>query len=118
MQVYNLTRRCVLIQQAQLAATFWQRFRGLMGVRTLPDGAGLILVGDKSIHTFFMRFPIDVVYVDEARVVIRTDHRMKPYRIGPFVQAAAYVLEMPAGTIARTGTLPGDRLEFREQPDN
>ncbi|MBN1994750.1 MAG: DUF192 domain-containing protein [Anaerolineae bacterium] len=85
-----------------------------MGANPLPKGEGLILVGEKSIHTFFMKFPIDVVYVDKNYRVIRADANMAPYRLGPFVAKSAYVLEMPVGTIAETATIVGDQLKFEE----
>jgi len=110
MQVINQTRNFTLIAHARLANTFWQRFWGLMGVKALAHNEGLILVGDKSIHTFFMRFPIDVVYVDKNFSVLRTDSRMRPNRIGPFVSRAAYILEMPVGVIAASHTQAGDTL--------
>ncbi len=76
----------------------------------LAEGEGLILKGDKSIHTFFMRFPIDVVYADRMWQVVYLDPAMMPNRIGPFVTRAAYVLEMPVGVIQATGTAIGDQL--------
>ena len=78
----------------------------------MENGEGLILVGEKSIHTLFMGFPIDVVYVDQAYQVIRADINMVPYRLGPFLRQSAYVLEMPVGTIAATATQVGDQLKF------
>lgn len=112
MRVFNQTRNALLITHGRLANTFWLRLRGLLGVAGLQQGEGLILAGEKSIHTFFMRFPIDVIYVDKDYKVIRTDPNMVPYRLGPFVGQSAYVLEMPVGTIANTATTVGDYLKF------
>jgi uncharacterized membrane protein (UPF0127 family) len=112
MHVFNQTRNRPLITQGRLANTFWLRLRGLLGASPLQQGEGLILVGEKSIHTLFMKFPIDVVYVDKNYRVIRVDANMVPYRLGPFVAQSAYVLEMPVGTIASTATETGDRLKF------
>jgi len=83
-----------------------------MGAPPLQEGEGLVLVGEKSIHTFFMGFPIDVLYVDKAGKVIRADAHVVPYRIGPFVIRSAYVLELPSGAITSTGTRVGDQLKF------
>lgn len=69
-------------------------------------------MGEKSIHTLFMGFPIDVVYVDKDYRVIRADVNMVPYRLGPFLSRSAYVLEMPVGTITSTQTQVGDLLRF------
>ena len=112
MQVLNQTRNVLLITQGRLANTFWSRLRGLLGSMPLKSGEGLILAGEKSIHTLFMTFPIDVVYVDKNYKVIRVDPNMVPYRLGPFIAKSAYVLEMPAGTITNSATQVGDQLKF------
>ena len=112
MQVFNQTRNLSLIRQGRLANTFWQRLRGLLGAAPLQQEEGLVLVGEKSIHTLFMGFPIDVVYVDKDYRVIRADANMVPYRLGPFLSRSAYVLEMPVGTITSTNTQVGDLLRF------
>jgi uncharacterized membrane protein (UPF0127 family) len=112
MQVFNQTQNLPLITRGRLANTFWLRLRGLLGAVPLQKEEGLILVGEKSIHTLFMSFPIDVVYVDKEHRVIRTDVNMVPYRLGPLVVRSAYVLEMPVGTITDTRTRVGDQLRF------
>lgn len=112
MRVINQTREVPLITQGRLANTFWLRLRGLLGAAPLQPGEGLILAGEKSIHTLFMGFPIDVVYIDKDCKVIRLDINMVPYRLGAFVAQSAYVLEMPVGTIAQTATKVGDQLKF------
>jgi uncharacterized membrane protein (UPF0127 family) len=109
-RVQNQTRRTFLITRGRLARTFWARFKGLMRHPGLAEGEGLILKGEKSIHTFFMRFPIDVVYADRSWQVVYLDPAMMPNRIGPLVIRAAYVLEMPVGVIQTTGTAVGDQL--------
>ena len=112
MRVINNTRNTLLITHGRLANTFWLRLRGLLGSAPLKKGEGLILVGEKSIHTLFMGFPIDVVYVDKHYRVIRVDPNMVPFRLGSFVTKSAYVLEMPIGTITETNTQMGDQLKF------
>ena len=112
MHVINQTRNVELITQGRLADSFWLRLRGLLGASPLQQGEGLILAGEKSIHTLFMGFPIDVVYVNKDFEVIRTQSNMVPYRLGPFVLQSAYVLEMPVGTIDTTDTKVGDKLQF------
>src|SRR5258705_13432610 len=102
MRVFNQTRNAPLITQGRVADTFWLRLRGLLGVASLQPGEGLILAGEKSIHTFFMKFPIDIVYLDKNHKVIRTDINMVPYRLGPLVIQSAYIVEMPVGAIANT----------------
>jgi uncharacterized membrane protein (UPF0127 family) len=108
----NESKDSVLFKEGLLATSFWQRLRGLLGRPPLQEGEGLVLKGDKSIHTFFMGFPIDVVYLDREGRVVHLTEDMVPHRIGPFVGAAAYVLELPVGTIARTATAVGDQVSF------
>lgn len=110
MQVSNQTRGLPLVTHGELAETFWARFRGLMGRSSLREGEGLILNGDNSIHTFFMKFPIDVVYADRMGRVVRVDPAMPPNRIGPIVFGTTYILELPVGVIQATGTTVGDHL--------
>ena len=112
MYVYNQTQNVPLITNGRLADTFWLRLRGLLGASPLQKGEGLVLAGEKSIHTLFMGFAIDVVYVDKQFKVIRTTSNMVPYRLGPFITQSAYVLEMPVGTINQTSTQVGDQLSF------
>ena len=79
----------------------------------LPAGTGLVIDPCSSIHTFWMRFPIDVLYVDKNGTVLRADRAMKPWRIGPlFVRHGRLVIELPAGTIDRTRTERGDHLRL------
>ncbi len=113
MHIFNQTRDISLILHGRLADTFWLRLRGLLGANPLKAGEGLILAGEKSIHTLFMGFAIDVVYVNKHYEVIRVTSNMVPYRLGPFVRQAAYVLEMPVGTIEQTSTQVGDQLKFK-----
>jgi hypothetical protein len=112
MQVYNKTRNTALITQGRVADTFWLRLKGLLGASPLKQGEGLVLVGEKSIHTLFMGFAIDVVYVSKDYHFIRVQDNMIPYRLGPFVGQAGYVLELPTGTIAESKTQVGDQLNF------
>lgn len=84
-----------------------------MGARSLPPGEGLLLDPGGSIHTFFMRFPLDVVYLDRNGRVLRIAERMPAWRIGPIVWRCRYVLELPPGTIAATGTAVGDTIELQ-----
>jgi uncharacterized membrane protein (UPF0127 family) len=112
MHIINQDRGKSLATDGRLANTFWLRLRGLLGKKSLSEGEGLVLVGEKSIHTLFMKFPIDILYIDKDYRVIRVDENMVPYRLGPFVTKSAYVLEVPVGTIAATNTKVGDQLKF------
>lgn len=113
--VINSDRDTVLGERVVRAGNLLTRTRGLMGVASLPVGAGLLLDGDNAIHTCFMRFPIDVVFVDNQERVLHLIHRLAPWRASRFVWRARAVLELPAGTLDRTRTQVGDRLAFGTQ---
>ena len=115
MFIFNQTQNVPLITHGRLADTFWLRLRGLLGASPLQKGEGLVLAGEKSIHTLFMGFAIDVVYVNKEYQVIRTTSNMVPYRLGPFITQSAYILEMLVGTIDQTSTQVGDQLSFERQ---
>jgi uncharacterized membrane protein (UPF0127 family) len=115
-QARNETRGTVLAHRLIVGASLWSRFRGLMGRRSLPTGEGLFLPGTNGIHMFFMRFPIDAVFVGKRgaggeRPVLSVHRRVRPWiGIVPLVRGAAGVLEVPVGTIDASGTAPGDSL--------
>jgi uncharacterized membrane protein (UPF0127 family) len=88
------------------------RLRGLLGRDGLPEGAALVIEPCTSIHTFFMRFSIDAAFVNKAGRVVRAIAEIKPWRATRIYPSAALVVELPAGTLARTGTLEGDELSF------
>ncbi|MDQ3547844.1 MAG: DUF192 domain-containing protein [Chloroflexota bacterium] len=77
-----------------------------------PD-EGLLIDPCGSIHMFFMRFALDVLYVDRSDVVVRTQRGIKPWRVGPLrTRGAKYVIELPVGSINRSGTRAGDQLRL------
>jgi len=92
------------------AETPWQRFMGLMGRRELPDGSGLLLRPCSSIHMFFMRFPIDVAFVDKDFRVVRLYHGLRPWRVSRIVRRAKAAIELPSGSLVRAGVGVGDVL--------
>lgn len=109
-RVVNATRGTVLAERAGLADSTMTRTVGLMGAASLPEGSGLVIDPCTSIHMFFMRFAIDALYVAQNGTVLRVVANLRPWRIGPISLRSRYVVELPAGTAARTGTQPGDQL--------
>jgi uncharacterized membrane protein (UPF0127 family) len=103
----------VVCDRCIVAATPLTRLRGLLGRRALPPGEGLLLRPSPSIHTFFMRFPIDVVFLDPDLRVLRVDESVKPWRAAGCRRARA-VLELAAGEAAARGIAVGDRLRLRD----
>jgi uncharacterized protein len=118
-RIFNQTRGRVLAGQAELARSFWSRGRGLMGRPSLPDGYALVIFPEWSIHTMFMRIPIDVLFVDRADVVVGLRDAMPPWCLyaGVSPTRGRYIVELPAGVIAATGTQVGDQLALDPHPD-
>ena len=115
-RIVNAERGTVLAERAEIARSFWSRGIGLMGRRGLPEGGGLVIDPCSSIQTWFMAFPIDVAFVARDGRVVRLAHAVPPWRIGPFARGGRYVIELPAGTLARTGTVVDDRLTLEPAP--
>src|SRR4051794_5464496 len=99
----------VVCERCTVAATVLARTKGLLGRSGLPGGEGLLLRPGSSIHTFFMRFPIDVVFLDRDLAVRKVVPDVGPWRVS-FGLGSRAVLELPAGECARRGLAPGDRL--------
>ena len=89
------------------------RMRGLLGRNELTEPNGILLNPAPSVHTFFMRFPIDVVFVDKSRTIVKVVHRLKPWRAA-FARKAVAALELPEGTAARLDLSPGMSLVLGE----
>jgi uncharacterized membrane protein (UPF0127 family) len=92
-----------------VADSFLTRFRGLMGRADLPAGEGLLFPGTRSVHTHFMRFAIDVVFLDADDRVVRIVPRLRPWRAAASRDARS-VLELRAGECKRRGLCEGARL--------
>ncbi|HET9531675.1 MAG TPA: DUF192 domain-containing protein [Blastocatellia bacterium] len=115
-QVLNRSKQTVLASNVELAETAWTRMKGLLGRKAseFDSGKGLWIVPSQGVHTIGMSFPIDVIYLDSERRVIRVYHRLAPFRIAAVKIKARSVIELPAGTLAETRTEPGDVLEITE----
>lgn len=111
-RVINRARGTVLAEQAETARTWWTRGKGLLGRKGLPTGGGLIIEPCSSIHTWFMAFPIDVAFVAADGRVVRTAPALAPWRFGPLARGVRYVVELPAGALAASGTVADDYLDI------
>jgi uncharacterized membrane protein (UPF0127 family) len=94
------------------ADNFVRRGLGLMFRRELPAGSGLAITPCNSIHMFFMRFPLDVAFVDREGTVVRVYHGIRPWRVSRIVRRAHTVYELPAGTLAAAGVEKGAVLRL------
>jgi uncharacterized protein len=112
-RILNVTQGNTVCARAMLADRPLARMRGLLGRRQLPVGEGLLLTPAPSIHTAFMRFAIDAVFIGRDLRVLRTVERMGPWRAA-FQRRAQSVLELPPGQVARTGLQVGDQLRLED----
>lgn len=112
MAIRNTRQNIIIAERTQIAATFWRRLKGLLGTRVLPDGEALIITPCSSVHTFGMKYAIDVVFAGKDGCILKTVHMMEPGRMAACA-GSSYVVELPAGTLDRTGTHKGDIIEFR-----
>ena len=112
MRILNSTRNTELADRAWTAEGFWPRLVGLLRRSSLEPGEALILEPCTSVHTAFMRFAIDVVYVGRSGQVVKLSPELKPYRISGVLRGGRSVIELPGGTIEATGTAVGDQLIF------
>lgn len=111
LQVRNVTRGKILADQAEVADTSRKRRIGLLKHDSLPPGGGLWIVPCEGVHTFGMKFPIDVIFLDRAKKVLKVRAGMGPRRIALCLRAHS-VLELPDRTAAAAETRAGDQLEF------
>ena len=109
----NVTRDVRLTECARVADSFLKRLVGLLRDKTLENGDGLWIVPCNSIHSIGMRFDFDAIFLDKKLRVVHLVHEMKPTRISKMVFVAHSVLELPAGTIARSATQIGDHFQMR-----
>lgn len=111
LRILNLTRQSVLADNVEVADRGATRRKGLLGRDGLAAGEGLWIVPCESVHTFGMRFPIDLIYLDRNRTVKKVRSGVPPWRLSACFSAHS-VLELLPGTIGATQTRPGDKLEF------
>ena len=100
----------ILADRVRAAHTHWTRLRGLLGTAPLDPAAGLWLKPCRQVHMIGMRYAIDVLFLDDGSRVVHALAELRPGRISPKVAAAASVVELAAGTLARTGVTVGTRV--------
>ena len=111
----NETQGKQLASEVRVARSLWARFWGLMGRRALPEGHGVLITPCASVHTFFMRFPIDVIFLDRDSRVVRIIPAMKPWRTALGGRGARSALELEAGAAEANGLQPGDSVRLPDR---
>jgi uncharacterized membrane protein (UPF0127 family) len=110
-RIWNITRQVELACSVEIADHGSKRRKGLLGHEKLAAGEGLWIIPCEAIHTFGMRFPIDLVYLDRSKRVRKVSKAVPPWRMSACFSAYS-VLELASGSIRNTQTRRGDRLEF------
>ncbi len=115
MPVINQTRDIVLAERVEIAATWPARLRGLLGRDRLPASHCLVLDPCHSIHTCFLRFNIDALFVSAGGEIVFLVENMPPFRFSPLIRRARLVVELPAHTVSSSGTAVGDRVTIQPE---
>lgn len=110
--VWNKTKESVILPKVYVAERFFDRLRGLMGTKELDLDAGLLIRPCNSVHTFFMKFSIDVAFMDKDGQVYYIIHSMRKNKVSPIVSKASSVLEASSGTFKGRNVAIGDIIEF------
>ena len=112
MRIANETRGTQLADRAFEARGHWDRLVGLLSRSSLEPGEALHLDPCTSVHTAFMRFAIDVVFLDGDRQVLKLSPNLRPFRMSGMLRGSGSVIELPTGVIDSTGTVVGDQLRI------
>ena len=112
MKVTNKTKNVILAQSAVSADNPFKRMKGLLGKKEFLPGEALILRPCSSVHTLFMRFPIDVLFVNKENRVIHSIASLKPFRLTRIYPLASFAIEFPSGTLKVNPAAVGDIISI------
>ena len=112
LRVENVSKNTTLGENIKIADSSLRRMVGLLGTPHLEPQSGLLILPTQAIHTFGMKYPIDVVFLDRGRRVVGMRSAVKPWRLTPIFWRAECVVELPAGVIEATRTEVGDQLSW------
>ncbi len=112
MKLINSTNGALLADNVEVAGNFKKRLKGLIGASALKHGEALILFPCNCVHTFFMKFPIDVLFVDRDATILHAFENMRPFRFSPLIRSSYMVVELPAGRLSSTGTAAGNHVQL------
>lgn len=112
MKLYNSTRNNLIAEDVKIAKNFFTRSIGLLSRKSILDNEALIIKPCCSVHTFFMKFAIDVLFVNKRNEVIALYENVKPWRILPIHWNSLYVVELASGNISNNGIFKGDAIKI------
>lgn len=108
----NQTKNVVLAERGRIASSFWSRIRGLLGTECFREGDGLLISPCRGIHMLGMKYAIDCLFLSKDRLVVGLLQEIQPGCLSKIFPQARECLELPAGTISRTGTELGDVIVY------
>jgi uncharacterized protein len=115
--IKNLDTGAVLASSAAVATSLAARMKGLLGTASLAPGAALVIRPCTGVHTFFMKYPIDVVFADREGRVVGLYHALKPWRATAIFPGAFEVVELPAGAADAAGLKEGNHIGYEENKE-
>lgn len=111
MKIYNSTQNSIISEDVNVADNFISRSVGLLSKKSLKEGESLIIKPCCSIHTFFMKFAIDILFVGKNGQIIAMYENVKPWGVLPIHFSSSYVIELPTGWIKNKSIQKGDCLK-------
>lgn len=111
-EIKNITKNKIIVDNGYMANTFLTRLKGLLGKREIEDNEGICIYPCKSVHTFFMQFPIDIVFIDRDNKIIHITENLRHYRISKYVKNAEYVIEIGGSKSKKKDIEVGDEIDI------
>ena len=111
--ISNLSRNTIISSRHETANDPWSRMKGLLSRCDLPQGEALVITHCQSIHMFFMKFPIDVIFCDKEDKVVGMCLDIKPFCLSPLFFRSSYAIELPTGSITASKTQLGDKVQIQ-----
>ncbi len=114
LSIHNTSKNTIIAQSGAIADTFLSRMIGLLSRKSLSADEALVITRCNSIHMLFMRFSIDVIFIDKHDCVVGLVEHIKPFRLSPIFFQSQYAIEVSEGVIRQTKTAIGDQIEVKE----
>lgn len=111
MILINKDYNTVISENLTVADTYFKRLKGLMFTKNLPPQNALQIIPCSEIHTFFMNYSLDVLYLDDNNSIVYLDEKLKPGKIGRYVKNAKSVIELPEGKIKEANIKVGQTVQ-------
>ncbi len=113
MEILNTTKNTVIADRVAVADTSLSKMVGLLNRATFKEGEALVIPSCRAIHMFFMKFPIDAIFVDKENHVVGCVSGIRPFSLSPVFWQASFVIEVPVGTIETSKTKEGDLIALK-----